>query len=132
MSDSMIDQMVGRFLSWPLPKGFSPDCYITFYPELADKSNGWPIGTNLFTAEQAREMVKHMLDGVVPPEQYATEEEGEACMHGYFDGQSQSEPSIPVSRLRELVEYCEDYKREAPSLGVVLEDLRKLIEEAGG
>lgn len=56
----MIDKMVDRFLGWKLPKDFGPDCYISFDREQAE-SHGWPIGTNLLTADQAREMFEHAL-----------------------------------------------------------------------
>lgn len=85
MPKAMIDKMVDRFLAWPLPKGFAPDCGISFIENRSPHC--WPVGTNLFTAEQAKEMVKHMLAGAMPPETYATEEEGDAYTHGYFDGQ---------------------------------------------
>lgn len=66
MEKTMIDQMVDRFLCWKLPKDFGPDAGISFKPtkpyEGDDLGNSWwPIGTNLFTAEQAREMIVHML-----------------------------------------------------------------------
>lgn len=65
-----IKRMVDRFLSWPLPKGFAPDCGITFdgagmdpeaYKDGAGYRRSWPVGTNLFTAPQAREMFEHAL-----------------------------------------------------------------------
>lgn len=59
-----IDKMVGRFLSWPLPKGFCPDCGISFDGRKDDqwnKNKTWPTGTNLFSADQAREMLQYML-----------------------------------------------------------------------
>ena len=65
MSKTMIDKMVDRFLGWKLPKDFSPDAGISFK---ADYNEGtqWPmkhepIGTNLFNADQAREMFKHCV-----------------------------------------------------------------------
>ena len=89
MSKTMIDKMVDRFLGWKLPADFCPDCYVTFDGRKAKDNNGWPIGTNLLTAEQARGMVKHMMADALPAETdaYATEEEGDAYTHGYFDGQ---------------------------------------------
>lgn len=90
MSKTMIDKMVDRFLGWKLPEDFSPDCYITFDREKAKQNpHCWPVGTNLLTADQARAMVKHMLADALPADTatYATEEEGDAYMHGYFDGQ---------------------------------------------
>lgn len=52
-------KMVDRFLWWKLPQDFAPDCGITFKP--VDHPSCWPVGTNLFTADQARQMVEHML-----------------------------------------------------------------------
>lgn len=65
LSDEQIKYMVGRFLAWKLPKTFHPDGGITFEPTY----KGWggkviehePTGTNVFTATEATEMVKHML-----------------------------------------------------------------------
>lgn len=59
------DEMVSRFLSWKLPKDFNPDCGITFDP-ICNKGNPYesrrePIGTNLFSGEQARAMLEHVL-----------------------------------------------------------------------
>lgn len=57
MTDKQIEEMVNRFLNWELPKDFDPDAGISFCP------NGpWPIGTNLLTAEQAREMIEYLLN----------------------------------------------------------------------
>jgi hypothetical protein len=53
-------EMVNRFLSWKLPEDFCPDCYIAFNRELATEGQ-WPVGTNLFTATQAQEMLEHVL-----------------------------------------------------------------------
>ena len=65
-----IDVMVDRFLSWRLPDGFSPDCGVSFdgagkspaeYVDGAGYRRSWPVGTNLLTATQAREMLEHVL-----------------------------------------------------------------------
>lgn len=50
---------VDRFLGWRLPDDFFPDCGISFKP--LGYPNGWPIGTNLLTAAQAREMLAYVL-----------------------------------------------------------------------
>ena len=60
-----VSKMVDRFLAWPLPKDFGPDCYITFDRAAAETNNCWPIGTNLFTADQARQMIEHLI--AAPP-----------------------------------------------------------------
>ena len=51
--------MVSRFLFWQLPLDFDPDCGVSFEKPVHPAS--WPVGTNLFTATQARAMVRHML-----------------------------------------------------------------------
>jgi len=58
-----INKMVDRFLAWPLPNDFGPDCGISFKHELDARGYAptWPIGTNLFTADQARKMFEHVL-----------------------------------------------------------------------
>ena len=69
-SEPNIRDMVDRFLGWPLPKGFAPDCGISFdgagidpdaYKDVAGYRRSWPVGTNLFTATQAQQMIKHLL-----------------------------------------------------------------------
>lgn len=95
---TVIDRMVDRFLGWKLPEDFGPDSYITFDREKAKQNpNFWPVGTNLFTAGQARQMVEHMLADVMP-EGYDTEAEGDAYMDGYFDALIQEPPNEPLER----------------------------------
>lgn len=64
--DSFIRKAVDRFLCWKLPKGFAPDAGISFKPTKpyeGDKygNSWWPIGTNLFDAEQTRAMFEHCV-----------------------------------------------------------------------
>lgn len=59
-----IDEMVNRFLAWKLPSDFSPDCGIEFKKHSMHPVYKFePTGTNLFTADQAKEMIKHILAG---------------------------------------------------------------------
>ena len=62
MTEKQIDEMVSHFLGWKLPQDFAPDAGITFKPTHQYDSPHWPIGTNLMNAEQARVMIKHMLE----------------------------------------------------------------------
>lgn len=73
MEKTKIDKMVERFLSWKLPVDFLPDGGVKFSRrykdgifiknlELNPEDPSWPIGTNLFTANQARAMIEHMMD----------------------------------------------------------------------
>jgi hypothetical protein len=64
-----IKTMVDRFLGWPIPRTFSPDCGISFDGRKDDewnKNKPWPVGTNLLNAEEARAMFEHVLHGAVP------------------------------------------------------------------
>lgn len=63
----IVKGMVDRFLQWELPKDFYPDAGISFSKYSGDDVSGIknkPIGTNLFHAGQAKEMIEFMLDGV--------------------------------------------------------------------
>lgn len=73
MTDAQIKHMVDRFLSWKLPENFRPDAGISFVPEFNVEfmaSQGkppmrhQPVGTNLFSADQATAMVRHMVEGL--------------------------------------------------------------------
>ena len=70
-TNEQIDKMVDRFLGWKIPKDFCPDAGISFEPEhsvdyMASKGKPpmrhEPVGTNLFTADQAKEMIKYMFE----------------------------------------------------------------------
>ena len=73
--DNLIDRMVDKFLSMPMPRNFSPDGGGIKFDRtyslgmgsaiLERKFQGphWPIGTNLFDAEQARELFSILLEG---------------------------------------------------------------------
>lgn len=78
--EAIISQMVQKFLGWKLPKNFDPDCGISFksesdyeHPEFG-RSKYEPIGTNLFTADQA----KQMFEDILP--QTAVVEDDKACL----------------------------------------------------
>lgn len=63
MKSPNIDEIVSRFLSWKLPTDFSPDGGISFETRYLPSSPHWVIGTNLFTADQAKAMFEHVLKG---------------------------------------------------------------------
>ena len=56
-----LDSLVDRFLAWELPADFNPDRFISFDRSLVNQAHDWPTGTNLFTAEQARQMFKYLF-----------------------------------------------------------------------
>ena len=65
-----VKAMVDRFLRWPLPDDFAPDCGINFKraPDARGYAPSWPIGTNLLTAAQAEAMLRHVLANVTVPD----------------------------------------------------------------
>ena len=68
MTDAQIQHMVDRFLNWKLPQGFCPDGGISFErfgnTGTTHEFKREPCGTNLFGADQADAMVRHMLEGM--------------------------------------------------------------------
>lgn len=68
MTEAQIKHMVDRFLSWKLPDDFQPDNGIHFEPfgnvGTPIEYRREPVGTNLLGAEQAREMIVNMLEGL--------------------------------------------------------------------
>jgi hypothetical protein len=88
VSDDQIKHMVNRFLSWRLPEPFHPDAGVSFKPSFPDepmRSRHWPVGTNLFNADQAEAMVRHMLDSLP---QVSAQEDDEliASLTGFTPG----------------------------------------------
>ena len=59
MTDSKINEMVDRFLRWKLPDDFHPDGGVSF--TAPSNPYWWPVGTNLLTATQAKEMIKYII-----------------------------------------------------------------------
>ena len=71
--EKRLKMAVDRFVGWKLPKDFSPDAGISFKPNGEHGTAMWPIGTNIFSADQAQQMFEYCLpdgwptrpDGVV-------------------------------------------------------------------
>jgi hypothetical protein len=61
MTNEQINYMVERFLNWELPDDFNPDCGISFEKYNSEGIKREPIGTNLFYARQAEDMVRYMI-----------------------------------------------------------------------
>jgi hypothetical protein len=72
-----IEHMVRRFLTWKLPADFSPDAGISFKATFNENTpfpaRHEPVGTNLFTATQAKAMVRHMIEGMPAGERASPE-----------------------------------------------------------
>lgn len=67
------DEMVDRFLAWNLPKSVLPDLCVM------DREYPHRIGTNLLTAEEARQMLEHVLGSSDPINAGSTEREPVTC-----------------------------------------------------
>ena len=72
MNEEQIKHMVSRFLGWKLPDDFNPDAGISFKPDYNEHTEypakHEPVGTNLFSATQAEEMIRHMLSELPTPD----------------------------------------------------------------
>lgn len=53
-----VSHMVDRFIGWKFPDNFNPDGGIRFTPPT--KWGGWPTGTNMLDAVQAKEMFEYV------------------------------------------------------------------------
>ena len=71
MTNDQIKYMVDRFLGWRLPEHFNPDAGISFKAEYNVEFNAargmpperhQPVGTNLFTADQAEAMIRYLVE----------------------------------------------------------------------
>jgi len=71
--------MVDAFLCWKLPKDFHPDAGISFDRRNDYEGPHWPIGTNLFTAEQAAKMFKDCIPPTCFGEDDCTSQTLAAC-----------------------------------------------------
>ena len=61
-SAQVTEEIVNRFLCWRLPASFNPDGGVSFDKKNRDpNTHHWPVGTNLFSADQARQMLAHIL-----------------------------------------------------------------------
>ena len=66
IEEKLVKHLVDRFCGWHLPKDFHPDGGIMFmdvYDNGTEQGGKFePTGTNLFTAEQAKEMFRFLLE----------------------------------------------------------------------
>ena len=99
MSKKQIDKMVDRFLCWPLPKDFAPDGRIFFdpSPDAAGYDPTWPVGTNLLTAVQARQMFEYALNG----ERESNIVTCVYCGHEYPDGTPTAKHELLTAHIKE-------------------------------
>lgn len=71
MTEEQIKHMAERFLGWRLPEDFNPDGGISFKrffnEHLPTPSKSEPVGTNLFTYDQAVAMLRYLAEGLTDP-----------------------------------------------------------------
>lgn len=72
-NDALAQHLTDRFLGWKLPDDFHPDCGIQFDAFAAKKldprnAKYEPVGTNLFTATQAKAMFLQLLRSYATPQ----------------------------------------------------------------
>lgn len=78
MTEEQIKHMVDRFLQWRLPEHFNPDGGISF--EQTANAGTFreykrePVGTNLLDVQQAKAMVRYMVDGMPQAARIAAEQ----------------------------------------------------------
>lgn len=134
MSKTMIDKMIGNFLGWKLPHDFGPDGYITFDREKAETNQQfWPVGTNLLTAAQARQMIEHMLVGVKLPDSQTDVK----TMSELAESELQQIAEILDRRANEIAVFYDEYRRNGAHHGTVelaldreIRRLRRLADRA--
>jgi len=61
-NEKIVNELVDAFLSWNLPDDFCPDAGISFNKYTFANHEFNPIGTNLFTATQAKAMFEYLLN----------------------------------------------------------------------
>lgn len=135
-SPDLVKHMVDRFLCWRLPKDFHPDAGISFEPKYnvgtPYEAEHDPVGTNLFTAEQAEAMVKYMLEGFAPPEPAVSADAAVAEMDRALRYPS---THVDIGRMRDYLQSLrEKWGKVRPLLAgaqqpAVSADVEKLIVE---
>lgn len=68
LTEDQISHMADRFCGWPLPEGFNPDGGVS-YERFGNKGTAREFrhdtsGTNLFSKQQAEEMIRYMIEGL--------------------------------------------------------------------
>lgn len=98
MTQNEIAEMANKFLQWKLPSTFNPDYGISF-----NSMNGQlkPIGTNLFTCDEAKQMIEFILDGKLIEEKNDLLREYSQFLeeNGYTDSDWRGEHPTSIERF---------------------------------
>lgn len=70
LTKEQISHMADRFCGWPIPENWQPDGGVS-YERFGNKGTEREFrratsGTNLFSKQQAEEMISYMLEGITP------------------------------------------------------------------
>lgn len=105
-----VSAMVNRFLGWKLPQDFAPDCGISFKP--LGHPNGWPVGTNLFTADQAKAMFEHCRAATERP---AIPAQGQSELPPLPKPLKTTERGTPLYFVGQMLDYARAAQEQAAS-----------------
>ncbi len=98
MTEEQIKYMVSRFLQWKLPPDFRPDAGISFKAEFNENTEHpmrhEPVGTNLLSASQTKDMVRFMLEGLPPAVEEVHKSPESRRVDAYLDTVGRLEPEI--------------------------------------
>jgi hypothetical protein len=133
-----VKEMVNRFLGWKLPKTFAPDAGISFKPTKpydGDEygNSWWPVGTNLFNAEEAKAMFEYCTAGAQP------DENAEQWRHGVWNSvmyllkrqgffEDMTERAVKLFGIDLSKELRDVSVPPAPSRDQVLEEAARLLD----
>lgn len=131
-------EMVDRFLSWPLPKGFSPDCGVSFDGRGKDArgyEKQWPVGTNLLSADQAREMLEYVVTPTLRYERLllSNAEKEVAELSAPPSDQPAGAVVVPIHQLEHWAEYWNGNANEksmTDALEHILDEIDAVLQAA--
>jgi len=141
ISKEIIKRIVNRFLCWKLPENFHPDCGISFkqfsdydHPQFG-RHKSEPIGTNLFTADQAKQMIEHCLADEL--EQHGIEQEYVPMTDDEWQAVDYAMYYVVSATYRKLIEQAVLARlgvapNHIPDVGKMVLDQAKAICEANG
>ena len=133
-----IKKVVDKFLNWKLPKDFNPDAGISFKPGYNEHTDHpmrhEPVGTNLFDADQAKQMFEYVLSdyisqpGEVEVEVEGGQEEDESnrkCQHLEKAFEKTFNCGLPASHYCESTNkyYCKEHTMIAMIAGLKLRNI---------
>lgn len=121
MTEDQIKMMAGRFLSWPIPEDFRPDCGISFEPHgnagTHREYKRFPTGTNLLNHTQAVAMVRYMVEVLPTHPSHVTGYLPAAAATQGHPAHGASIDGVPVKEFRWLIEAPGEYVLTVRNIG---------------